>query len=161
MSKECRPLKTGEADFPTEVELSAFANKFAPVLQTPLVFWLQGDLGAGKTAFTRALIHALGYKSRVKSPTYGLLESYQIGDIHALHLDLYRISDPGELEFLGLEDLMDEHTIVLIEWPDRGQGCLPQADFVFLFSYADQGRKLHWQACSETAVKVIDAFLTT
>ena len=93
----------GEMLFPSEQELEVFANKFASDLHLPLVIWLQGDLGAGKTSFARALIHALGYKGRVKSPTYGLLEQYQIASLQILHMDLYRINDPGELEFLGLE----------------------------------------------------------
>ena len=146
--------KTGEASFPTEEQLVLFANKFASVLEVPLVIWLEGDLGAGKTAFTRALIHSLGYKGRVKSPTYGLLEQYQLTGLQAIHLDLYRISDPGELEFLGLEDLMDEQSIVLIEWPDRGGSWLPDADFLFRFSYADPGRELHWSARTETAKRL-------
>lgn len=154
MNKPDMDSKTGEASFPSEQQLELFAKNFASVLERPLVIWLKGDLGAGKTAFTRALIHALGYKGRVKSPTYGLLEQYQLSGFQALHLDLYRISDPGELEFLGLEDLMDDQSIVLIEWPDRGGSWLPDADFLFCFSYADQGRKLHWIARTEIAKKM-------
>ena len=99
----------------------------------------------------RALIHALGYKGRVKSPTYGLLELYQLDSLQVLHLDLYRINDPGELEYLGLADLMDDQTILLIEWPDRGGQWLPEPDFIFEFGYALQGRDLHWTACSPRA----------
>ena len=91
----------GELAFPSEKDLEVFANKFASDVKVPLVIWLEGDLGAGKTAFARALIHALGYKGRVKSPTYGLLEHYQLASLQVLHMDLYRIGDPGELEFLG------------------------------------------------------------
>ena len=147
--------------FPDEEHLQVFANQFASVLQVPLVIWLEGDLGAGKTAFARALIHSLGYEGRVKSPTYGLLEQYQLPALQVLHLDLYRINDPGELEFLGLEDLMDEHSIVLIEWPDRGGAFLPQADFIFSFAYADQGRSLHWHAQTEQAKTIISRFINT
>lgn len=161
MNMPKRESITGEASFPTEQQLVLFANKFASVLECPLVIWLEGDLGAGKTAFTRALIHALGYKGRVKSPTYGLLEQYQLRGFQALHLDLYRISDPGELEFLGLEDLMDEQSIVLIEWPDRGGSWLPDADFLFRFSYANQGRKLHWSARTKTAKSITSRLLST
>ena len=141
----------GEMAFPLEADLESFANKFASDLQLPLVIWLQGDLGTGKTAFARALIHALGYKGRVKSPTYGLLELYQLDSLQVLHLDLYRINDPGELEYLGLADLMDDQTILLIEWPDRGGQWLPEPDFIFEFGYALQGRDLHWTACSPRA----------
>ena len=141
----------GEMLFPNEQELEVFANKFASDLHLPLVIWLQGDLGAGKTSFARALIHALGYKGRVKSPTYGLLEQYQIASLQVLHMDLYRINDPGELEFLGLEDLLDNKTILLIEWPDRGGDWLPEPDFIFEFGYASEGRDLHWIARTKLA----------
>jgi len=141
----------GEMLFPSEQELEVFANKFASDLHLPLVIWLQGDLGAGKTSFARALIHALGYKGRVKSPTYGLLEQYQIASLQVLHMDLYRINDPGELEFLGLEDLLDDKTILLIEWPDKGGDWLPEPDFIFEFGYASEGRDLHWIARTKLA----------
>ena len=141
----------GEMAFPSERGRGVFANNFAADLRLPLVIWLQGDLGAGKTSFARALIHALGYKGRVKSPTYGLLEQYRIASLQVLHMDLYRINDPGELEFLGLEDLLDDKTIVLIEWPDKGGDWLPEPDFIFEFSYASEGRDLHWTACTKLA----------
>ena len=120
-------------------------------LANQVSIWLEGDLGAGKTAFARALIHALGYSGRVKSPTYGLLEHYQLPGRQVLHMDLYRIGDPGELEFLGIPDLLDENTILLIEWPERGEGWIPNPDFIFRFAYADQGRDLHWTAFTEMA----------
>ena len=151
--KAVKALKTvtGQASFPQEEDIEVFANKFASDLRVPLVIWLDGDLGTGKTAFARALIQALGYKGRVKSPTYGLLEHYQLTSLQVLHMDLYRISDPGELEFLGVEDLLDEQTILLVEWPDKGGAWLPRPDFIFRFTYADQGRDLHWTAFTEQA----------
>lgn len=142
---------TGDVAFPNEHDLENFANKFACNIPRPLVIWLEGDLGAGKTAFARALIHALGHKGRVKSPTYGLLEHYPLDSLQVLHMDLYRISDPGELEFLGVEDLLDDQTILLVEWPDRGGLWLPKPDFIFRFAYANQGRDLHWTACTRRA----------
>jgi tRNA threonylcarbamoyladenosine biosynthesis protein TsaE len=141
----------GEMVFPREKHLESFAKKFAINLRLPLVVWLRGDLGTGKTTFARGLIHALGYKGRVKSPTYGLLEQYQVGALQVLHMDLYRISDPGELEFLGIEDLLDDQTILLIEWPDKGGSWLPEPDFIFEFGYASQGRDLNWTACTKLA----------
>jgi tRNA threonylcarbamoyladenosine biosynthesis protein TsaE len=147
---ELKPVR-GELDLPRVEDIDNFANKFASDLQLPLVIWLAGDLGAGKTTFARAFIHALGYQGRVKSPTYGLLEQYQLASLQVLHMDLYRISDPGELEFLGLADLLDENTIVLIEWPENGGHWLPKPDFIFEFAYASQGRELHWMACTRQA----------
>ena len=142
---------TGQVILPQEVDLENFANKFSCHIPMPLVIWLEGDLGAGKTTFARGLIHALGYKGRVKSPTYGLLEHYQLESLQVLHMDLYRISDPGELEFLGVEDLLDDRTILLIEWPDKGGLWLPEPDFIFRFAYAGEGRDLNWKACTRRA----------
>ena len=151
MSRPASAADTGQVMFPQEADLEAFANKFSCHIPLPLVIWLEGDLGAGKTTFARGLIHALGYKGRVKSPTYGLLEHYQLESLQVLHMDLYRISDPGELEFLGVEDLLDERTILLIEWPDKGGAWLPEPDFIFKFAYAGEGRDLNWKACSTRA----------
>lgn len=152
MNESVLETDRGERTFPSEKQLELFANKFASNIKVPLVIWLEGDLGAGKTAFARALIHALGYKGRVKSPTYGLLEHYQLNSLQVLHMDLYRIGDPGELEFLGVTDLLDDQTILLIEWPDRGDGWIPRPDFIFRFAYAEQGRDLYWAAFTETAL---------
>ena len=151
MSRSASAADTGQVMFPQEADLEHFANKFSCYIPLPLVIWLEGDLGAGKTTFARGLIHALGYKGRVKSPTYGLLEHYQLESLQVLHMDLYRISDPGELEFLGIEDLLDETTILLIEWPDKGEGWLPEPDFIFRFAYAGEGRDLNWKACTQKA----------
>jgi len=148
MSGSASAAVAGEVLFPNEQDLENFAYKFARDIPRPLVIWLEGDLGAGKTTFARGLIHALGYEGRVKSPTYGLLEHYQLEQLQVLHMDIYRIADPGELEFLGVEDLLDDQTILLIEWPDKGGSWLPKADFVFKFAYAGEGRSLHWTACT-------------
>ena len=96
----------------------------------------------------RSIVEA---KGRVKSPTYGLLEQYQLASGQVLHMDLYRINDPGELEFLGLADLLDEQTILLIEWPDKGGQWLPEPDFIFEFAYASRGRDMLWTACTRMA----------
>ena len=143
----------GVFDFPDEQALNRFANKFAHDLPRPLVIWLEGHLGAGKTAFARCLIHALGYAGRVKSPTFGLLEHYPLASLQVLHLDLYRIGDPGELEFLGVEDLLDENTVLLIEWPDKGGAWSPRPDFILRFAYAGEGRVLNLVACTPRAEK--------
>lgn len=95
---------------------------------TGQVIYLQGDLGMGKTTLAQFLLAALGYAGRVKSPTYGLLEQYEVGPLQVLHLDLYRLEDPEELEYLGLRDLHDQHSLLLVEWPSKGEGALPLAD---------------------------------
>lgn len=109
-----------------------------------LVIYLHGELGAGKTSFARALLRALGVIERIKSPTYSLVESYQVQGRMAWHLDLYRIADPGELEWLGLDALSDPAALVLVEWPERGAGALPAADLQLDLSYAGAGRQALW-----------------
>ena len=119
------------------------------------VICLQGDLGAGKTTFARALIQALGHKGRVKSPTYGLLESYQTGGFNILHLDLYRIEAPGELDFLGLRDLFDNKSILLIEWPEKGGEFIPRADLLMQFGEDNEQRFVALRVISSAGRKVV------
>lgn len=104
------------------------------------VVHLQGDLGAGKSSLARALLRALGVTGSIRSPTYTLVERYPLpSGGEAWHLDLYRIADPGELEFLGLDG--DEATLWLIEWPERGRGGLPMADLTVALSVEGDGRR--------------------
>ena len=120
-------------EMPDEMAVAVLAEQFARRVRAPLVIFLIGDLGAGKTTFARAFVQALGYSGYVKSPSYGLLESYEIADKSILHLDLYRIEDPEELEYLALRDLFDDDAILLVEWPEKGVALLPPADLVLYF----------------------------
>ncbi|MGC1550569.1 MAG: tRNA (adenosine(37)-N6)-threonylcarbamoyltransferase complex ATPase subunit type 1 TsaE [Rhodanobacter sp.] len=124
-----------------EAATIALGTRFAKTLQDGLVIYLHGDLGAGKTSFARALLSALGVGERIKSPTYSLIEGYQAQGRAAWHLDLYRIADPGELEWLGLDALSDPSAIVLVEWPERGHGALPAVDLDVQMAYAGDGRR--------------------
>lgn len=110
--------------------------------QAPVCVALQGELGAGKTSWVRAMLQGSGYAGRVVSPTYTLLEPYSLGEFTVLHLDLYRLSDPGELEFLGLADMVAPLTVICAEWPERGEGVLPAPDLELRFSYQGDGRQL-------------------
>jgi len=132
-----------------EAAVQELAARFARTLQPPAVIFLRGDLGAGKTTFARAYIHALGYQGYVKSPTYGLLEIYRVAEQVVLHLDLYRIEHPEELEYLAIRDQFDDSTVLLVEWPDRGAGCLPAPDLVLDFGEGDGGRFIDCTSCTE------------
>jgi len=131
---------------PDDAATAALANRVAALLDDGLVFYLHGPLGAGKTSFARALLTALGVGERVKSPTYSLMEGYMARERPAWHLDLYRIADPGELEWLGLDALADPGALVLVEWPERGTGALPAADVELRLDYAGEGRQAQLRA---------------
>jgi len=138
--------------FDDEAALVAFARALAPALRAGGVVYLHGDLGAGKTTLARALIGALGVEGRVKSPTYSLIESYRLPDLSIHHLDLYRIADPGELEWLALDELdRGGANLVLVEWPERGAGSLPQPDLVLHLAHAEPGRTLNAVAADSRA----------
>jgi tRNA threonylcarbamoyladenosine biosynthesis protein TsaE len=142
-------------DLPDEVATAALATRLAGALQEGLVIYLHGELGAGKTSFARALLTALGVGERIKSPTYSLIESYQAQGRPAWHLDLYRIADPGELEWLGLDALSDPAALVLVEWPERGVGALPAPDLIVHLSYAGLGRRARMEVRTSRAAKVV------
>ncbi|OOG61510.1 tRNA (adenosine(37)-N6)-threonylcarbamoyltransferase complex ATPase subunit type 1 TsaE [Rhodanobacter sp. B04] len=131
---------------PDEAATEALAVHLAAELDDGLVLYLHGPLGAGKTSFARALLTALGVGERIKSPTYSLIEGYATSQRPAWHLDLYRIADPGELEWLGLDALADPAALVLVEWPERGAGALPAADLELRLDYAGSGRRAWLQA---------------
>ncbi len=119
---------------PDEVATAALAARLAKELQAPATVFLRGDLGVGKTTFTRYFLRACGVSGAVKSPTYTLLEPYQLDDGPFYHFDLYRINDPWELELAGFGELFDEHALRFVEWPERGAGWLPSAQLELEFA---------------------------
>jgi tRNA threonylcarbamoyladenosine biosynthesis protein TsaE len=126
---------------PNEAATIALAQRLAPLIERLNIVYLQGDLGAGKTTFTRALLRAMGHEGAVKSPTYTLVEPYEINGRAVYHFDLYRLADPEELEYLGFEDYLGSDALCLIEWPVRGQGMLPAADLDIALFHEAQGRR--------------------
>ncbi|HRP87072.1 MAG TPA: tRNA (adenosine(37)-N6)-threonylcarbamoyltransferase complex ATPase subunit type 1 TsaE [Gammaproteobacteria bacterium] len=106
----------------------------------PVVVHLAGPLGAGKTTLARGLLRGLGHAGRVRSPTFTLLEPYELPACQVIHLDLYRLADPGELEYLGLVDMLVPGTIALVEWAERGGDRLPPADLRITLDYEGAGR---------------------
>jgi len=107
-----------------------------------LVVELSGELGAGKSTFARGVLRALGARGPIKSPSYTLIEVYPLAGIEVVHLDLYRLNDPNELEHLGLADYHEPGFLWLVEWPERAAGRLPRADLRFEFSIGEHGHRI-------------------
>ena len=146
-------------DLPTPADTDALGVALARSRPDgPLVAWLRGDLGAGKSTLARALLRELGVQGAIRSPTYTLVERYPLTDGEAVHLDLYRIAEQGELEFLGLEDLRAEATLWLVEWPERGGAALPPADLEIALGLAGPGRHARLQENSEKGAAWLASF---
>ena len=126
-----------------EQAMSDFGARIARITQGHGLIFLEGNLGMGKTTLSRGIIRGLGHVGAVKSPTFTLVEPYEIGDIRAFHFDLYRLVDPEELEFLGIRDYFEDDALCLIEWPDKGAGFLPKPDLTITISPQGTGRSLN------------------
>ena len=123
-----------------ETDTEALGGALAQVAAQGARIYLHGDLGTGKTTLVRGFLRALGHAGPVRSPTYTLVEPYEHDGRSIYHLDLYRVGDPEELEYLGLRDLEREDAVLLVEWPEQGEGALREADLQVHIRYADSGR---------------------
>ncbi len=132
-----------------------FGAKVATAIEGGEIIFLKGDLGAGKTTFVRGFLNALGHSGNVKSPTYTLIEPYSINGRNIYHFDLYRINDPEELEAMGIRDYCDGESICLYEWPEQGQGVLPDADIILSLSHADSGREVEIESNSAKGRQIL------
>jgi tRNA threonylcarbamoyladenosine biosynthesis protein TsaE len=123
-------------------QMIQFGQNLSKQLKGGDIIYLNGDLGAGKTTLTKGIIKGLGYDGNIKSPTFTLVESYSPSEVDIHHFDLYRIADPEELEWMGIRDYFNENSIVLIEWPEKGEGFLPEANIEINISYLEEGRHI-------------------
>lgn len=139
-----------------EAALLRFGQGLAACLMPGLMIELRGELGAGKTTLSRAIIQFLGHKGAVKSPTYTLVEPYEHIQTPVYHFDLYRIADPDELHYLGVDAYFNESSICLVEWPERAGDLLPEADIVITLEHAVPGRKISVNACSDNGRAVLE-----
>ncbi len=117
--------------------------------------YLHGDLGAGKTTLSRGLMRGYGYKGAVKSPTYTLVEPYEFEQCRLYHFDLYRLADPGEVEYLGVETYFSDTNLCIIEWAEKGFGTIPAADLKIDIEVEGTGRLLVCQSLSEKGATIV------
>lgn len=144
---------------PRAEDMEALGARLARSVEAGARIYLSGDLGAGKTTLVRGFLHALGHRGRVKSPTYTLVEPYQLeGGRDAYHFDLYRLSDPEELEFLGARDYFSGLGICLVEWPERAAGFLPPADISLDIKYKESGRRVEISAHTDLGRRMLARF---
>ena len=138
-----------------EEAMVALGESLGRCFSAPLVVFLRGELGAGKTTLARGILRAHDYHGAVKSPTYTLVEPYEIDGLMLYHFDLYRLGDPEELEYMGIRDYFGAGTIALVEWPERGAGFLPAPDIAVDIEVQGSGRRLAFEAGSPAGVECL------
>ncbi len=138
-----------------ETAMLQLGARLSRALAPGMVVFLEGELGMGKTTLARGIVQSLGHTGAVKSPTYTLVEPYELPALTLYHFDLYRLGDPEELEFMGIRDYFGPHSIALVEWSQRGKGFLPQPDLVVTIERLGTGRTLTFEAHSKRGVECL------
>lgn len=131
-------------------DTEAFGAMLWHALPEKCLVFLHGDLGAGKTTLVRGLLRAAGHEGAVKSPTYSLVEEYELGSRRLFHFDLYRLKDPEELEWMGMADYLAQQALCLVEWPQQGKGLLPEPDVEVTLNHAGEKRVLQINVLSKS-----------
>ena len=139
----------------SETGMEALGGRLASVLEGGEIIYLQGELGAGKTTLVRGLLRGLGHGDKVKSPTYTLVEQYDLASKHIYHFDLYRLNDPEELEDMGIRDYCEANSVCLFEWPERASGVVPPADLIISIAHAGSARDVEIRARTETGQSLL------
>ena len=122
----------------------------------PAIIYIEGNLGGGKTTWARGFVQALDASRAVKSPTYTLVEPYELNQLTIYHMDLYRLNDPEELDFLGFRDWLIATSILLIEWPERAVERLPKADILVTFRVIPEGREIGMSSVSVRGTEMLN-----
>lgn len=161
-------LTSKESILGDEAATLACGARFAKVVQAGLVVYLHGDLGAGKTTFVRGVLHGLGHLGKVKSPTYTLVETYELESYPILinkvfnytfyHFDLYRFISEDEWEAAGFREYFNQQSICMIEWPEKAEHVLPTPDIHIYLSLYNLGRKITFSAGSELGIECLKHF---
>ncbi|ATC93442.1 tRNA threonylcarbamoyladenosine biosynthesis protein TsaE [Pseudoalteromonas tunicata] len=145
-----------EKKLENELATVAMGNALAEVIKSGAVIFLHGDLGAGKTTLTRGIIQGFGHQGKVKSPTYTIVEPYELAAQQIYHFDLYRLADPEELEFMGIRDYFASNAICLIEWPEKGGMLLAEPDLDITLEYVDEQRKISIIGRTTKGISIVD-----
>ncbi|NMR27782.1 tRNA (adenosine(37)-N6)-threonylcarbamoyltransferase complex ATPase subunit type 1 TsaE [Pseudoalteromonas sp. NEC-BIFX-2020_015] len=131
-------------------------NMLAEFIDQGAVIYLHGDLGAGKTTLTRGVVQGFGHQGKVKSPTYTLVEPYELAETNVYHFDLYRLGDPEELEYMGIRDYFSPTAICVVEWPEKGGEFIPTPDLDITLRYVGDAREIEIQSISTRGANIID-----
>ena len=139
----------------TAAETEALGESLAAFAVPGLSLFLSGELGAGKTTFVRGFLRGLGWRGKVGSPTFTLIEPYEAGPIPVYHFDLYRLRSPGELEAIGFRDYFDGRGVCIVEWPERAGALLTEPDLQVEIRMQGNGRTLDFQPRSEAGTRLL------
>ena len=145
---------------PDESATLTLGARLAAQLRPGLVVFLSGGLGAGKTTVVRGCLRALGYRGRVKSPTFALVEVYEVSSLYLHHFDFYRFKEPQEWMDAGFRDVFGSDAVCLVEWPEKAAGELPQADLQIRLGYAGSGREARISAHSKVGRQCLNGWST-
>lgn len=138
-----------------EAATLAAGKRLSQIVESGLIIYLHGNLGAGKTTFVRGFLHGLGHVGKVKSPTYTLVEPYVIDDFNIYHFDLYRFIDEEEWESAGFRDFFNPSTVCFVEWPEKAENLLPIPDIDIYLQPNNEGRILQLSAHSDLGKRVL------
>ncbi|HYL18585.1 MAG TPA: tRNA (adenosine(37)-N6)-threonylcarbamoyltransferase complex ATPase subunit type 1 TsaE [Burkholderiales bacterium] len=147
------------AKLPGEADTLDLGARLAAALRPGLLVYLSGELGAGKTTLVRGCLRALGYRGRVKSPTFTLVEVYRLSSLYLHHFDFYRFSDPREWTDAGFRDVFGGDNTCLVEWPERAGNELPPADLAIRLEHAGDGRVAHITAHTGAGAACLDRLI--
>ncbi|RDI41510.1 tRNA (adenosine(37)-N6)-threonylcarbamoyltransferase complex ATPase subunit type 1 TsaE [Aquicella lusitana] len=145
---------------PTEEDMLAFGSQFANAIESGAILFLYGPLGAGKTTLTRGFLRGLGFTEKVKSPTYTLVEQYEIAGHILFHFDFYRLEDARELEQIGIQEYFSPSSICLIEWPEKGVPLLPEPDLACYIAFAEEGREIKLVSYSDRGERILKKLIS-